>query len=107
MGDYTRERQIATAWQGMQMEMEHVWNAFYLHALIQHSIQSQTRLTLPNTDVHHSERYAAALEERNELYRSIGRPFWNHICDACSKIVDREGTPSAYLNSFIVTTASE
>lgn len=98
MGDYTRERQIATTWNGMQMEMEHVWNSFYLHALIHHSIRSQTCLTLPNSDIHHSECYAGALEDRNEAYQSAGRPFWNHICDGCTRVVDRGGVPSTYLH---------
>lgn len=98
MGDYTRERQNGTMWRGMQMEMEHVWNSFYLHALVGHALRSERRLTLPNNDIHHSERYAAALEMRNEEYSSAGRPFWNHICDGCSKVVDRDGAPGSHLH---------
>lgn len=96
MGDYTRSRQLETRSKGLQMDMEHVWNAFFLHALILDAIRSGTWLSLPNDDVQHSERYSPALCIRNEIYKAAGRPFWNHICDTCSKVVVRDGVPGSY-----------
>jgi hypothetical protein len=105
MGDYTRSRQLETGSKGLQMDMEHVWNAFFLHALILDAIRSGTRLSLPNDDVQHSERYSAALCIRNEVYKAAGRPFWNHICDLCSKVVVRDGVPGLYpISHFIPLT---
>ncbi|KIM22242.1 hypothetical protein M408DRAFT_28877 [Serendipita vermifera MAFF 305830] len=90
-GDYTRERQKLIGWKAMQMEMEHVWNGFFLHGLMLESFRSQTRLTFPNSDTHHFERYSEALILRNESYRGVARPMWNHVCDLCSKVVIRDG----------------
>jgi hypothetical protein len=97
MGDYSRKRQNKLRWKGMQMEMEHVWNGFFLHALILEAVRSESRLVLPNDEVHHSERFAGALHQRNEAYKGPARPMWNHICNLCSKVVLRDGTPGVHL----------
>jgi hypothetical protein len=96
MGDYSRNRQNQLGWRGMQMEMEHVWNGFFLHALILEAVCSESRLILPNAEVHHLERFSGALHQRNEAYKGPARPMWNHICRLCSKVVLRDGIPGSY-----------
>jgi hypothetical protein len=90
IGDYTRKLQTRYRLLNTEMTMDHVWDAFFLHGLILDASRSNARLTLPNNEVEHQDRYSAALQVRNLKYQGPMRDGWNHCCDTCSRVVARE-----------------
>jgi hypothetical protein len=89
IGDYTRKLQTQYRLLNTEMTMDHVWDAFFLHGLILDANRSNDRLTLPNNEVEHQDRYSAALQVRNLKYQGPMRDGWNHCCDTCSRTVAR------------------
>ncbi|KAI0724250.1 hypothetical protein C8T65DRAFT_563690, partial [Cerioporus squamosus] len=70
---------------------ELVWNTFYLHALLNFKHCRTEILELPHNGPQ-SERFMAALEERNKLMVGIGQPLWAHSCDDCEKVTPSPAT---------------
>jgi hypothetical protein len=89
IGDYTRKLQTQYRLLNTEMTMDHVWDSFFLHGLILDASRSKDRLTLPNNEIEHQERYSAALQVRNLKYQGPMRDEWNHCCDTCSHTVAR------------------
>ena len=73
-----------------KMTSEIVWNAFYIHALLQHHSCDDSRLCIPHW-AKQSDRIAAALEARNKHMIGIGQAEWAHACDDCEKILELDG----------------
>ncbi|KAI0708330.1 hypothetical protein C8Q76DRAFT_627155 [Earliella scabrosa] len=70
------------------LTVDTVWNAFYLHSLLLHSVRTSQRLILPHAGSH-SERFMMALEARNTFIVGEGQPLWAHACDLCEKIYSK------------------
>ncbi len=71
---------------------EHVWNAFYIHALMLDVQRRQVPLQFP----HHgpqAERFRDVMAARNIRMAGTGQPQWAHTCDECERIV-RPADPS-------------
>lgn len=89
IGDYTCSRQHTYGLSNTEMTSDHVWDAFFIYGLILEASRSDERLSLPNKDTQHHDRYAAALQLRNNKYQGPSRPGWNHCCNLCARIVNR------------------
>jgi hypothetical protein len=67
------------------MTGDHVYDAFYLQALILDRRKYGGELTLENSGVmSQAERLQPVLEERNKRFQGPERPEWDHGCDSCS-----------------------
>lgn len=65
---------------------EHVWNAFYIHALLEDKSRRNLQLQVPHNCIQ-SSRFTAALDERNRLMAGVGQPLWAHACDECEHVI--------------------
>ena len=85
------------------MEREHVSDAFIIHSLILDRLRQSTPLPLsfPHSATHQIDRFQQALKQRNNNFSGPMRPQWNHICDLCSKIVERDGKNGMLMSTFI------
>ncbi|RDX42272.1 hypothetical protein OH76DRAFT_1363125 [Lentinus brumalis] len=66
---------------------ELVWNAFYLHALLDFKHRRSEHLELPHNGAQTSRRGEQAADERNRLMTGTGQPLWAHACDDCERII--------------------
>ncbi len=68
------------------LDGDHVWSAFYLHALMLDSERRLQPLHLPHHGMQ-SDRFRSALALRNVRMAGIGQPHWSHACDECERII--------------------
>ncbi|KAG8849067.1 hypothetical protein FRC20_002395 [Serendipita sp. 405] len=102
LGDKDGLRELGLQWKNvMKMDMENVWEAFHIHSLLIDQISlgefhSQNQpLSLPHKDAtQRLDRFVGALQARNIRFSDYHRPHYNHVCDGCSKVVERDGTMS-------------
>lgn len=69
----------------LELRSEHVWDAFVLLALLEDRQLEKKRLVVPN-DGEQSERFLAAMQERNLRMRTVGQPELRHTCAKCVKV---------------------
>ncbi|KAJ7511947.1 hypothetical protein B0H11DRAFT_1700190, partial [Mycena galericulata] len=76
----------------LELDVEDVWNSFFLYALLlDHQVRGKI-LKLSNTAPSQSERLRPALHERNLRMAGTGQPAWNHACNLCCAIhTDEDG----------------
>jgi CxC6 like cysteine cluster associated with KDZ transposases len=66
------------------MTGEHVYDAFFLRALIKYHMSAGSPLVMSNSGVSQAERLRPLLIARNAIFQGPGRPDWDHCCDSCS-----------------------
>lgn len=72
-------------WQfSLQLNVDDVWNGFFLHALIiDHLETGSAGLELIHNIESQPKRLQPALKERNARMAGPGQEAWNHACDRC------------------------
>lgn len=76
----------------LNLDVEDVWNGFYLHALLIDAQEHGQVFVLPNKAPSQAERLRGALQERNMRMAGTGQEAWNHACDLCCWIeTDKDG----------------
>jgi hypothetical protein len=66
------------------MTSDHIYDAFYLKALMLDRKASGGQLEMSNSATSQAERLRPLLQERNARFQGPGRPEWDHCCDLCS-----------------------
>ncbi|KAJ7125515.1 hypothetical protein C8R43DRAFT_1090555 [Mycena crocata] len=77
-----------------ELDVEDVWNAFFLHNLILDHNARHLPLQLLHSAASQSERFRPALHERNARLAGTGQEAWNHACDVCCWFHMRDGVLS-------------
>ncbi|KAJ7457135.1 hypothetical protein B0H11DRAFT_1738737 [Mycena galericulata] len=87
---------LPTTWPySFEIDVEDVWNAFFLHNLVlDHGLRGLV-LELSHNASSQSERLRPALHERNARMAGTGQDAWNHACDLCCWFKDEEGVEYA------------
>ncbi|KAJ7744876.1 hypothetical protein B0H16DRAFT_1889524 [Mycena metata] len=76
----------------LELDVQDVWNAFFLYALLLDNQVHGTILHLSHTAPSQFERLRPALHERNLRMAGVGQPGWNHACNLCCSIyIDEDG----------------
>ncbi|KAI0684068.1 hypothetical protein C8T65DRAFT_594255, partial [Cerioporus squamosus] len=85
------------------LDSDHVWSAFYLHALMLDSARRSEALCLPHRGKQ-SERFRGALALRNVRMAGTGQLHWAHACDVCEKVNIPEvpSKPRTRLNACVM-----
>ncbi|CAK5266827.1 unnamed protein product [Mycena citricolor] len=76
-----------------EIDVEHVWDAFYYHNLLLDHERRSSLLVVPNLVTSQAERLRPALLERNRRMVGPGQDAWNHACDDCCAIFKSPGQP--------------
>ncbi|KAJ7451206.1 hypothetical protein B0H11DRAFT_1877226 [Mycena galericulata] len=87
-------------WLSLQMDVENVYNSFFLHALLLDHHERHQVLEFNHNVSSQAERLCPALEERNFRMAGTGKEEWNHICELCCYVYEEDGR-SFYLRSTI------
>ncbi|KAJ7635627.1 hypothetical protein B0H17DRAFT_1107508, partial [Mycena rosella] len=75
---------LPTTWPyTFEIDVEDVWNSFFLYNLILDHNARGRALELSHTASSQSERLLPALHERNARMAGPGQDAWNHVCDLC------------------------
>lgn len=76
-----------TSWQpySFQLDTEHVWTAFYLHALLIDSCTYKTTLSVPHTG-DQDKRFDDAIKARNARIALNKYREYDHACDLCTTL---------------------
>ncbi|KAJ7210572.1 hypothetical protein B0H12DRAFT_1278150 [Mycena haematopus] len=85
----------------LELDVEDVWNAFFLHALLLDYDHHGKSLTLSHTATSQSERLRPALHERNLRMAGTGQPAWNHACNLCCAIETDDNDISYAIRSTV------
>jgi hypothetical protein len=72
------------------MDVEDVWNVFFLHNLILDHATRNSALQLSHNVPSQAERLRPALHDRNQRMAGPGQNTWNHACDDCCWFDKRE-----------------
>ncbi|KAF7975171.1 hypothetical protein HWV62_10361 [Athelia sp. TMB] len=76
----------------LEMTVDDVWNAFFLHSLLLDHAEHETILQLDHNAPSHLKRLEPALRARNLRMKGTGQEEWNHACDSCSwHFTDEDG----------------
>ncbi|KAG9052736.1 hypothetical protein FS842_009330 [Serendipita sp. 407] len=108
LGDHNEERRNKLDWKpDMKMDREHVSEGFYIHALLLDYARRgedawrECPLTLPHSDTSNRDgRFRDALTDHNHRFSGYLRPDYNHVCDGCAAVVERDGQ-SALIRSMV------
>ncbi|KAL1738973.1 hypothetical protein HDZ31DRAFT_50144 [Schizophyllum fasciatum] len=71
------------------LQGSHVYNAFFLHALLRDKDRRDEVLSLPHAGMQ-ADRLTRALHERNVRFQGTGQPQWAHACDKCTSFYQDE-----------------
>lgn len=76
----------------LDVDEEHVLNAFFIYALILDKSEKQTILMMSHKETSHRERLKPLLAERNRETEGTGQEAYNHACDLCFIVYeDKDG----------------
>ncbi|TCD71044.1 hypothetical protein EIP91_000543 [Steccherinum ochraceum] len=84
-------------WCRMQLDVDDVWNGFFLQALLLDNYERREvdpntpTLSLPHDAGSQTTRLQPALQERNKRMVFERQEHWNHACDKCCWIRDENG----------------
>lgn len=86
----------------LELDVEDVWNGFYIYALILEHRESGSVLELAHNAESQAARLRPALQARNKKMAGTGQEAWNHACELCCWVfTDENGVSCAlYLLSF-------
>ncbi|KAK7689517.1 hypothetical protein QCA50_007309 [Cerrena zonata] len=86
----------------LRMNVEDVWNAFFLHSLLTDFDERSHVLELPHDAASQATRLDEAIRLRNASISGTGQDHWNHACNLCCWIhADADGTP-LHLRSVVI-----
>jgi hypothetical protein len=77
---------MPTSWPNLDMDVEDVYNSFFLYALLFDHHERGDIFELQHNAPSQAERLRPALEARNFRMAGTGQEEWNHICDLCCYI---------------------
>ncbi|KAJ7705216.1 hypothetical protein B0H16DRAFT_1346377, partial [Mycena metata] len=92
---------MPTDWLRLQMDVDDVYNSFFLHALLLDHHERDVVLQLQHNAPSQAERLHPALEARNIRMAGPGQEEWNHFCDLCCHVYQDEEERWVYLRSNI------
>ncbi|KAJ7211529.1 hypothetical protein C8J57DRAFT_1097682, partial [Mycena rebaudengoi] len=75
-----------------ELDVEDVWNAFYLHNLLLDHATLDTTLELTHNASSQSERLRPSLLRRNIRMAGPGQDAWSHACDLCCWVYEEGGS---------------
>ncbi|KAI1785056.1 hypothetical protein LXA43DRAFT_1100746 [Ganoderma leucocontextum] len=84
----------------LQLDVDNVWDAFFLYALLRDCKTRNTNLEIPN-DAKHADRYLAAIQDRNAAMVGPKNPYWNHACNLCCWISEDESGEEVAVRSCV------
>jgi hypothetical protein len=104
----------------LELDCRDVWNAFFLHSLLEDHAERHSTLQLPHQASSQDVRIREALRARNLRMVGPGQEEWNHACDMCCWVTtDDEGIerrlqnllrhffPSPYLKGQVRSTVTD
>ena len=78
-------------WVHLELDVDDVWNAFFLHILLdRHEERGQT-LVLPHKGYTQRERFLVAIRDENARMVGTGQEHWNHVCNKCCWVYEKGG----------------
>ncbi|KAJ7037282.1 hypothetical protein C8F04DRAFT_1257200 [Mycena alexandri] len=92
---------MPTDWLSLQMDVDNVYNSFFLHALLLDHHERDAIFELEHNAPSQAERLRPALEARNIRMAGPGQEEWNHFCDLCCYIYQDENERWVSLRSNI------
>ncbi|KAF7349146.1 hypothetical protein MVEN_01436900 [Mycena venus] len=92
---------MPTSWPNLQMDVEDVYNSFFLHALLLDHHERGDIFELQHNAPSQAERLRPALDARNFRMAGTGQEEWNHICDLCCYIYQDDSGRWMYIRSNI------
>lgn len=84
------------------MNVEDVWNAFFLHSLLLDHTEHSNTLELPHDASSQTIRLDEAIQSRNSSISGTGQEHWNHACDLCCWIPETTDGQTLHLRSVVV-----
>lgn len=91
-----RSPNIPSNWPHLELDVADAWNAFILHTLLcRHEERGQT-LVIPHGGHSQSDRLLVAIRQENQLDVGPGQEHWNHVCDRCCWLYERDGVQCEY-----------
>jgi len=97
MSDHGFDFTLPADWnKTFEMDVDDVWNGFYLNALLLDSAEHRQLLVLPHAQgMTQRQRLEAAIRARNKALEGPGQEAWNHACDVCCyAFTDENGVQS-------------
>ncbi|KAJ7768876.1 hypothetical protein B0H16DRAFT_1307716 [Mycena metata] len=88
-------------WPSLKMDVDDVYNSFFLHALLLDHLERGELLELRHDAPSQAGRLRPALEARNFRMAGTGQEEWNHICDLCCYIYRDDDGQWVYLRSNV------
>ncbi|KAF8054208.1 hypothetical protein FPV67DRAFT_1569119 [Lyophyllum atratum] len=85
----------------LKLDVEDIWNGFYVHALILQHQESSSTLEFAHDASSQAERLRPALQARNKKMAGPGQEAWNHACDLCCWVYTDENGVSYNVRSVI------
>ncbi|KAJ7349748.1 hypothetical protein DFH08DRAFT_1079096 [Mycena albidolilacea] len=103
------ESSLPLDWQTtFHMDVDDVWNAFYLYSLCLDYYEWQEILELSHSAPSQAERLRPLLDLRNSRMAGNGQEEWNHACNLCCYIyLDPESTDNNPRYLFIRSTVTD
>ncbi|KAJ7190873.1 hypothetical protein GGX14DRAFT_579467 [Mycena pura] len=84
-----------------EIDVEDVWNGFFLHNLLLDCTTRSEVLQLPHHAESQSERLRPALLARNLRMVGPGQDAWNHACDTCCWFDERDDGSTYVVRSTV------
>lgn len=85
----------------LELDVEDVWNGFYIHALILEHRECGSTLELTHNAESQAARLKPALQARNKKMAGPGQEAWNHACDLCCWVfTDADGVSCMFTSFF-------
>lgn len=84
------------------INVEDVWNTFFLHALLLDSAENSLVLELPHDAISQATRLDEAIHSRNLSISGTGQEHWNHACELCCWIHNDPDGHSVSLRSVVI-----
>jgi hypothetical protein len=77
------------------MDVDHVWDGFFLYSLLLDHAEHGAVLKLNHNAASQAMRIRPALQARNRRMRGTGQEEWSHACELCAWVyVDEDGVKS-------------
>ncbi|KAK7683616.1 hypothetical protein QCA50_013454 [Cerrena zonata] len=77
-------------WVSLKMRPDDILNGFFLYSLLLQKAEQGEYLILPHTAENQKLRLQPALQERNSRMEGTGQEYWNHACDTCFIVKEKE-----------------
>lgn len=75
----------------LDLDTRDVWNAFLIHSLLLDHAEQQTVMQVRNNAPSQAERLKPQLRARNMRMEGPGQEHWNHACDLCCWVFEKDG----------------